>query len=112
MLESALRLFLSRSRSVSVARVITTRDGETRNASERGTDSSQFHVNRQVSDALAAQGLPIVEYDGGVNVWAKSFEDLMSVSQCSHFSEGQVSQGWSADTRHPRSFKTRSTIAS
>ena len=44
------------------------------------TSSPQFHINRQVTDALAAQGLPVAEYDGGVNVWANSVEDLMAVS--------------------------------
>lgn len=41
---------------------------------------SQFHVDGDVSDGLRAQGLPVAEYDGGVNIWGKSLEDLMAVS--------------------------------
>ncbi|MCJ1415701.1 hypothetical protein MMC32_002033 [Xylographa parallela] len=42
---------------------------------------SQFHVDHETSSALRAHGLPIVEYDGGVNIWAATTEDLMSVFQ-------------------------------
>jgi hypothetical protein len=40
----------------------------------------QFHVDRTVSDSLAAAGLPIAEWDGGVEMWAESLQDLMAVS--------------------------------
>ena len=43
---------------------------------------SQFHVDHNTSQALKAAGLPIAEYDGGVNIWAASNDDLMSV-RCS-----------------------------
>ncbi|MCJ1389885.1 hypothetical protein MMC18_002742 [Xylographa bjoerkii] len=39
---------------------------------------SQFHVDHDTSAALREHGLPVVEYDGGVNVWAATTEDLMS----------------------------------
>jgi len=48
---------------------------------EKVVKYSQFHVDRGVMDALAAQGLPVVDYDGGVNVWANSVEDMMSIFQ-------------------------------
>lgn len=41
---------------------------------------SQFHIDHATSAALKAQGLPVAEYDGGVNIWAESTEELMSVS--------------------------------
>ena len=41
---------------------------------------SQFHVDNTTSKALKASGLPIAEFDGGVDIWAKTNEDLMSVS--------------------------------
>ena len=44
---------------------------------------SQFHIDHKTSEALKAQGLPVAEYDGGVNMWANSVEDLMMVSWAS-----------------------------
>ena len=41
---------------------------------------SQFHVDNATSQGLKEAGLPIAEFDGGVNIWAASNEDLMSVS--------------------------------
>jgi len=43
------------------------------------TKYSQFHVNQAVSEGLRSHGLPVASYDGGVNFWANSVEDLMSV---------------------------------
>ncbi|MCJ1401106.1 hypothetical protein MMC11_004318 [Xylographa trunciseda] len=40
-----------------------------------------FHVDHDTSAALKAHGLPIVEYDGGVDIWAATTEDLMSIFQ-------------------------------
>lgn len=41
---------------------------------------TQFHVDNTVSEGLKAAGLPISEFDGGVNIWGKSAEDIMAVS--------------------------------
>ena len=41
---------------------------------------SQFHVDRETTKGLEAHGLPFVHYDGGVNIWTKSVEDMMAVS--------------------------------
>lgn len=44
------------------------------------TKYSQFHVNNPVTDALKRDhGLPMAEYDGGVNIWGDSLEKLMAV---------------------------------
>ncbi|TKA76773.1 hypothetical protein B0A49_08383 [Cryomyces minteri] len=48
---------------------------------EKVVKYNQFHVNRDVMNALASHGLPAAEYDGGVNLWANSVEDLMAVFQ-------------------------------
>jgi len=42
---------------------------------------SQFHVDYATRSALAASGLPMAEYDGGVEMWAETLEDLMAVFQ-------------------------------
>ncbi|CZT13433.1 uncharacterized protein RCO7_00647 [Rhynchosporium graminicola] len=42
---------------------------------------TQFHVDEKVSEGLRAAGLPIAEYDGGVQIWGRSVEDLMAVFQ-------------------------------
>ena len=42
---------------------------------------TQFHVDHQTSEGLKAHGLPIAEYDGGVEIWAKNLEELMAVFQ-------------------------------
>ncbi|TVY91792.1 Dehydratase [Lachnellula willkommii] len=38
-----------------------------------------FHVDKTTSAVLAAQGLPVAEYDGEVNRWAASLEDIMAM---------------------------------
>ncbi|TVY60737.1 hypothetical protein LSUE1_G007921, partial [Lachnellula suecica] len=40
---------------------------------------SQFHVDNSTSAGLKAAGLPMAEYDGGVNIYAASVEELMAV---------------------------------
>jgi len=40
---------------------------------------SQFHIDRGVSDTLAQAGLPVSEYDGEVNLWFASLEDVMTM---------------------------------
>lgn len=40
---------------------------------------TQFPVNNELSDCLKQQGLPIPEYDGGVNMWGKRAEDITAV---------------------------------
>ncbi|RDW77000.1 hypothetical protein BP6252_05053 [Coleophoma cylindrospora] len=42
---------------------------------------SQFHVDAPTTAALRAAGLPLAEYDGEVEMWADSMEDLMAVFQ-------------------------------
>jgi len=42
---------------------------------------SQFHVDNATSEGLKAHGLPIAEYDGGVNIWARNMEELMAIFQ-------------------------------
>ncbi len=49
---------------------------------------TQFHVDNKTSAGLKAAGLPMAEFDGGVNIWGKSLEDLMAVSFI--FREGSV----------------------
>ncbi|TVY13897.1 hypothetical protein LARI1_G006213 [Lachnellula arida] len=39
----------------------------------------QFRVDKTTSAVLAAQGLPVAEYDEGVNHWAASLDDIMAV---------------------------------
>lgn len=41
---------------------------------------SQFHVDNKTTEGLRAHGLPVSEFDGGVNMWGDSVEDLMAVS--------------------------------
>ena len=41
----------------------------------------QFHVDHRTSEGLKAAVLPIAEYDGGVEIWARSLEELMTVFQ-------------------------------
>jgi hypothetical protein len=41
---------------------------------------SQFHVNEHVSASLRSHGLPVAGYDGGVDMYGKSVEDIMAVS--------------------------------
>jgi hypothetical protein len=36
-------------------------------------------VDNPTSEGLKAAGLPIAEYDGGVNFWVRSVEDFMAV---------------------------------
>jgi len=48
---------------------------------ERVVKYSQFHVNRQVMDELAAKRLPIVDYDGVMSIWGHSVEDLVAIFQ-------------------------------
>ncbi len=40
---------------------------------------TQFHVDEKVSGGLKAAGLPIAEYDGGVQIWGRNLEELMAV---------------------------------
>jgi len=40
---------------------------------------SQFHVDQKTSNGLKASGLPMAEFDGGVNIWGRSLEELMAV---------------------------------
>ncbi|MCJ1472655.1 hypothetical protein MMC13_001304 [Lambiella insularis] len=47
---------------------------------EKVIQYSQFHVDHQTTAALRAHDLPFADYDGGVNIWAATVEDLMSVS--------------------------------
>jgi hypothetical protein len=42
---------------------------------------TQFHVDHATSEGLKAAGLPIGEFDGGVEIWARSIEELMVVFQ-------------------------------
>ncbi|KAL2075436.1 hypothetical protein VTL71DRAFT_379 [Oculimacula yallundae] len=42
---------------------------------------TQFHVDEKVSEGLRAAGLPMAEYDGGVQIWGRSVEELMAVFQ-------------------------------
>ncbi|RDW64248.1 hypothetical protein BP5796_10750 [Coleophoma crateriformis] len=42
---------------------------------------SQFHVDAQTTAGLRAAGLPLAEFDGGVEMWADSVEELMAVFQ-------------------------------
>lgn len=48
---------------------------------EKVVKYSQFHVDHKTTEGLKAHGLPVSEYDGGVNMWADSVEDLMSVGR-------------------------------
>lgn len=41
---------------------------------------SQFYVDNKTSSKLKAAGLPVAEFDGGVNIWGKSLEDLRAAS--------------------------------
>lgn len=41
---------------------------------------TQFHVDYVTAKALKPQGLPVADYDGGVNIWDETVEELMSVS--------------------------------
>ncbi|KAJ9144234.1 hypothetical protein NKR23_g6237 [Pleurostoma richardsiae] len=41
----------------------------------------QFHINQNVSASLAEAGLPVSEWDGGVEMWAEDLGDLMAVFQ-------------------------------
>ena len=41
---------------------------------------SQFHVDHGTTRSLEAHGLSFVDYDGGVNIWTNSVEDMMAVS--------------------------------
>jgi hypothetical protein len=36
-------------------------------------------VDNLTSEGLKATGLPVAEYDGGVNFWVRSVEDFMAV---------------------------------
>jgi len=51
-------------------------------------------------DALAAQGLPVVDYDGGVNIWANSVEDMMAVFQDEEYNRVVVPDEESFMKRH------------
>ncbi|OIW22638.1 hypothetical protein CONLIGDRAFT_638240 [Coniochaeta ligniaria NRRL 30616] len=42
---------------------------------------SQFHTNRDVSIKFAALGFPISEFDGGVDIWVASVEDMVAIIQ-------------------------------
>ncbi|EHL02568.1 Dimeric alpha+beta barrel [Glarea lozoyensis ATCC 20868] len=42
---------------------------------------AQHHVNNEVSEGLKAAGLPVADYDGCAEIYARSVEELMSVFQ-------------------------------
>lgn len=37
----------------------------------------QYHVDYTTSAALRAHGLPVSNYDGGVETWGRSVDDIM-----------------------------------
>ena len=47
---------------------------------EKVVKHSQFHVDHATSQALKEAGLPVADYDGGVNIWAANSNDLICVS--------------------------------
>jgi hypothetical protein len=49
---------------------------------------SQFHVDNKTSAGLKTAGLPMAEFDGGVNIWGRSLEELMAVSSSKRRSRG------------------------
>jgi hypothetical protein len=50
---------------------------------------SQFHVDQKTSGQLTAAGLPMAEFDGGVNIWGRSLEELMAVKLLGQTSVGR-----------------------
>ena len=41
---------------------------------------TQFHADEKTAAGLKAAGLPMADFDGGVNIWGRSLEELMAVS--------------------------------
>ncbi|EXJ90089.1 hypothetical protein A1O3_03158 [Capronia epimyces CBS 606.96] len=54
---------------------------------------SQFHINQTVSASLTAAGLPMSEFDGEVNIWGASLEDLMAMLQDPEYQRTVVPDG-------------------
>jgi len=50
---------------------------------------SQFHIDQKTSGQLTAAGLLMAEFDGGVNIWGRSLEELMGVKLLGQNSVGR-----------------------